>query len=563
MKIKSILCVFLFSIITLSCKGVLINNKLTSQVEVNSLNVKYLSVICKTWGLMKYYHPNVISGEYDWDKELFNAINKISESKSDCEFKANLLSWIKSYGPIQIDEKVNRKDNLPATKVKMTNDFDWIESALIPEEARLILKSIVSHQNDGISFYVKKTVAGGAQFTNENVYNDLTNPDLGFRLLTLFRYWNYIEYFYPYKYLASDWNSVLEDFIPMMYKSYDEIEYRKILWELFSKINDSHANLITDSIWSDFKGVNNLPIKLSRINNKFIIVDSYSENQMPDECFLPGDELIIIDGIAVDSLFHLSSDYIPSSNLKTKYRDFLLDLPRSNKKRLEITFIRDGILHSKKCILRKNNESYFFDRLPVPKISFMDFDSIAYVNLCASQQVDLINLIDKKIIIADLRGSISNDVENFLEISDLIPYYTKFAISSEIDNYKPGRFIINENAATLSTGKDRRFKGELILLVNEFTQSNSEFMAMLYQSLPNTLTVGSQTAGTDGNMTFVDLPGGIKTAFTGVGIYYPDGSETQKVGIKINKDVEQSLEDVIKGRDTQLETVFQMLNIKM
>lgn len=57
---------------------------------------------------MKYYHPNVISGEYDWDKELFNAINKISESKSDCEFKANLLSWIKSYGPIQIDEKVNR-----------------------------------------------------------------------------------------------------------------------------------------------------------------------------------------------------------------------------------------------------------------------------------------------------------------------------------------------------------------------------------------------------------------------------------------------------------------------
>lgn len=38
-------------------------------------------------------------------------------------------------------------------------------------------------------------------------------------------------------------------------------------------------------------------------------------------------------------------------------------------------------------------------------------------------------------------------------------------------------------------------------------------MAMLYQSLPNTLTVESQTAGTDGNMTFVDLPGGIKTAF--------------------------------------------------
>lgn len=52
--------------------------------------------------------------------------------------------------------------------------------------------------------------------------------------------------------------------------------------------------------------------------------------------------------------------------------------------------------------IAKKQRKLLFDRLPVPKISFMDFDSIAYVNLCASQQVDLINLIDKKIIIADL-----------------------------------------------------------------------------------------------------------------------------------------------------------------
>lgn len=338
MKKTTILCVSIFSIFTaifiFSCKGISTNNQPVSHVEISNLNEKHLSVVCKTWGLMKYYHPNIISGQYDWDKELFNAINKISVGKSDDQFKTNLLNWIKSYGPIQIEEKVNRKKNLSDIKIKTTTDFDWIESALIPKEAQLILKSIASRQNDGVSFYVKKTIAGGAQFTNEKVYEGLSNPDLGFRLLTLFRYWNYIEYFYPYKYLASDWNTVLEDFIPLMYKSYDQIEYRKVLWRLFSKINDSHANLITDSIWRNFKGVNNLPIKLSRINDKFIITDSFSDDQIQNEYFSPGDELTMIDGIAVDSLFRHSLKYIPSSNLKTKYRDFLLDLPRSNKKTL-------------------------------------------------------------------------------------------------------------------------------------------------------------------------------------------------------------------------------------
>lgn len=122
----------------------------------------------------------------------------------------------------------------------------------------------------------------------------------------------------------------------------------------------------------------------------------------------------------------------------------------------------------------------------------------------------------------------------------------------------PGRFIINEKAVTISTNKDCRFKGKIIILVNEFTQSNLEFMSMFYQSLPNSIVVGSQTVGTDGNMTFINLLGGIKTGFTGVGVFYPDGSETQKVGIKIDRYVEQSLEDFIEGRDTQLEMALQI-----
>lgn len=544
--------IFLFA-----CEGA-VSNPIISQVDICNLNVKYLSIICKTWGLMKYYHPNIISGQYDWDKELFHALNKISQSSSDSEFQKNLFDWIKSYGTININDKVDKGNNQTKNNVKIIPDFSWIETELIPNEARIILKSIAFQQVIETSYYVNKTLAGGAQFTNEKVYDNLVQPDMGFRFLTLFRYWNYIEYFYPYKYLAQDWNTVLEEFIPLMHKSWDELEYRKLLWRLFTKINDSHANLIIDSLWGDFKGAYNLPIKLSKIDNRNIVIDVWDNEYVQKEYLLPGDEIIMVDGITLDSLFQIAKDYIPASNHRTKYRDFLLDLVRSKKKELSITYVRNGMLYSKKCTLKKNDENYFFDRLPIPKFSFMDFDSIAYVNLVCKKAVKLPELINKKVIIVDLRGSISNSVENFLDISELIPFSVQFAISSEIDNHMPGRFIINEKAATISTNKDCRFKGKIIILVNEFTQSNSEFMSMFYQSLPNSIIVGSQTAGTDGNMTFVNLPRGIKTGFTGVGVYYPDGSETQKVGIKIDRYVEQSLEDFIEGRDTQLEMALQI-----
>ena len=39
-------------------------------------------------------------------------------------------------------------------------------------------------------------------------------PDTGFRLLALYRYWNMVNYFYPYKdILDKDWNKILNDYI--------------------------------------------------------------------------------------------------------------------------------------------------------------------------------------------------------------------------------------------------------------------------------------------------------------------------------------------------------------
>ena len=47
---------------------------------------------------------------------------------------------------------------------------------------------------------------------------------------------------------------------------------------------------------------------------------------------------------------------------------------------------------------------------------------------------------------------------------------------------------------------------------------------------------------------------------TGIGIYYPDGRETQRVGIVVDREVKPTIKGVIEGRDELLEKAIEIIN---
>src|SRR5690606_36484951 len=105
--------------------------------------------------------------------------------------------------------------------------------------------------------------------------------------------------------------------------------------------------------------------------------------------------------------------------------------------------------------------------------------------------------------------------------------FVKFSIGSITT---PGLFTF---AAALSAGKENpdHYKGKVVIIVNEITQSSAEYHTMAFRTVPGAVVIGSTTAGADGNVSRIVLPGGINTAISGIGVYYPDGTETQRVGI--------------------------------
>jgi C-terminal processing protease CtpA/Prc len=88
-----------------------------------------------------------------------------------------------------------------------------------------------------------------------------------------------------------------------------------------------------------------------------------------------------------------------------------------------------------------------------------------------------------------------------------------------------------------------------VVLVDEASISNAEYTAMALRATPNAIVVGSTTAGADGNVSPVPLPGGLRSMISGIGVFYPDKTPTQRVGIVPDVDVRPKIAGIREGRD--------------
>lgn len=102
------------------------------------------------------------------------------------------------------------------------------------------------------------------------------------------------------------------------------------------------------------------------------------------------------------------------------------------------------------------------------------------------------------------------------------------------------------------------YKGRVIVLANEMTQSAGESAVMCFQALPNTTVVGSQTAGANGTGVMIPLPKGFYTRYSSIGCYYPDGKEVQRKGVKVDIEAHPTIDGVRVGCDEVLETALKL-----
>lgn len=72
--------------------------------------------------------------------------------------------------------------------------------------------------------------------------------------------------------------------------------------------------------------------------------------------------------------------------------------------------------------------------------------------------------------------------------------------------------------------------------------------------------VGQTTAGTNGNVNMVSLPGGYQVGFTGMNVLKHDKSQHHGVGIRPTVSVERTIKGVAEGRDEMLEKAIEVVS---
>ena len=65
--------------------------------EYTHADVENLALLCKVWGFMKYYHPSVRAGEYDWDRELLCIMPSLVSLPSKEKRNEVLVKWIDQF----------------------------------------------------------------------------------------------------------------------------------------------------------------------------------------------------------------------------------------------------------------------------------------------------------------------------------------------------------------------------------------------------------------------------------------------------------------------------------
>src|SRR5262249_3848908 len=158
----------------------------------------------------------VASGTRQWDDELFRIMPVMLSAATNGQANDVLWNWIDSLGPVA---KCTICSTLPREKTQLQPALGWIgDKDKLGLRLSRTLKNIYRNRLAGRQFYAGKSAFDSddsAHFDMEIPYDGSSFPDSGLQLLALYRFWNTIEYWYPYRdVIAEDWDGVLKELIP-------------------------------------------------------------------------------------------------------------------------------------------------------------------------------------------------------------------------------------------------------------------------------------------------------------------------------------------------------------
>ncbi|OOQ60026.1 S41 family peptidase [Mucilaginibacter pedocola] len=552
----------------------------------------------KAWGFLKYYHPALASGRVDADSIFLTYLPDADKAKNAGQASAVISKMIAGLSKGQTFKPAPVK--YTATEMTQNVDHNWFtKDAFLQAAVRSQLQYVYKHRFADTSHYYYTPRHFTTIIPHEKTYAfaDTAAVPYAYRMLALAKIMAGVDYLFPHKYLMdTNWDKLAMAAIPLFAKADTRLAYETQLLKLVAPLNDTHALRFYKEMknWKAILKVKFYPpfdYQLVENGSKIVVTKVLIPELCNQAGIEAGDMITHINGEPVKKRVSFIGEYLSASNPDALYA-------RLNRYQDNLMFPTDS-LHAKLTLMHagatkqvniewtskpddfKKLSAYLNQKMAKPQGTELEYAAPGVTIFRADQTRRFLESIPEgkletamdsiftlagkqKGLILDMRSypdwggfyylmfnAFGKDKSLFAryfmldkqhigmykKITDTVEYYPPFT--------KPGKQTINAKVA---------------ILVNGETLSAAEYYTMLFQHMfPNSITIGNQSAGADGDDKGIMLPGGYEFPFSGNAIFYPDGTQAQRKGVKINKVVYPTITDLSKGEDIQLKQALEWI----
>ncbi|NGP61060.1 S41 family peptidase [Paenibacillus thiaminolyticus] len=558
----------------------------------------------KLYGYVRFFHPSDENTQIDWKRFAIHGVSKVRAAKTKDELTTtlgelfypiaptmnlakqdkatrlsppaeakNLTAWLHEgvkmdFPQMDLLYKSERPQSADLSQIKLMDQFAKVERVLQPGETvvKPIAPGVFAHiplvlyrDEKGTLGATPKSAQALTQLQQQLSRIDLAKASLddkNVRLANFVIAWNVLQHFYPYfDVVKVDWEQALTDALQQSLKDQTADQFVQTMKQMLEKTGDGHSGMAYGFMNQKSDQVY-LPFRVEWLEEQVVITNVKEGIDLK-----PGDIILKLNGKSAKAYFKQLEKYIAGSEQWKRSR--------------AATEFLGGTVGKEAKLTVQRGEQKFETSLPYTNKNFMEVDDIIrpvsfekvaddiyYVNLATLTmelfQEKLPELEKAKGIIFDMRGYPNLQQELLSYLTDAPVQLPQLHVPITV--YPDQENAVSRLEQVSAEPAQPKLKGKIVFLTYGGAISRAEWILDVVEHYRLAEIVGETTAGADGNINLMELPGGYFVPWTQLKVLKQDGSQHHLIGIQPTIPVKRTIQELREGRDIYMEKAIEIIN---
>jgi C-terminal processing protease CtpA/Prc len=378
-------------------------------------------------------------------------------------------------------------------------------------------------------------------------------PPRELRIFAAIRAHGLLSRFYAYLDLAPGWEARLPPAILTAEAATDARSYRDALMALGAHLHDGHLNVFPASPYT----AGGRPGLELRLVEQRPIVTAIEDPELSRLGVHLGDELISVDGVPIDRR-RAERRPVTAAGTAAALENAVLAGVLGGPRDQPVTVELRGTDGKPRMLKLPRDRRPPAPAAPPPHWKLLSHDlGYADLRLLVPGEVDAMFAAFAKTrgIVLDLRGYPNGTawpIAPYLNVKGArhAAHFAQPLVSALDDGVRSSTTYLQPLPEDASKAI---YRGKVAVLIDDRAISQAEHTCLFFEAAAGATFIGSPTHGSNGDITVMRLPGGLRMTFTGQAVRHADGRQLQQVGIQPTIAIAPTIAGVRAGKDEVLD----------